>query len=97
MKLINKAAKKIVKPNIGDAVHLEMFYNDGRAIESYVVKASVVKVNRVTFDAKTEDGNVYRIKFNDPQIVGYKRKEREQNDDRNDDRPSRLDYLMNTR
>ena len=97
MKLINKAAKKIVKPTVGDVVHLELSYNDGRAIESYVVKASVVKVNRVTFDAKTEDGNVYRIKFNDPQIVGYKRKERGQDDDRNDDRPSRLDYLMNAR
>jgi hypothetical protein len=97
MKLIKKPAKKIVKPTVGDVVHLELSYNDGRVIESYVVKASVVKVNRVTFDAKTENGNVYRMKFNDPQIVGYKRKEREQNDDRNDDRPSRLDYLMNAR
>ena len=72
MKLINKAAKKIVKPNIGDVVHLEMFYNDGRAIESFVVKTNVVKVNRVTFDAKTEDGSVYRIKFNDPHILSTK-------------------------
>jgi len=96
MKLIKKPAKKIVKPTVGDVVHLELSYNDGRVIESYVVKASVVKVNRVTFDAKTENGNVYRMKFNDPQIVGYKRKER-QDDDRNDDRPSLLDRLMDAR
>ena len=97
MKLIKKAAKKINKPLVGDVVHLELSYNDGRVIESYVVKASVVKVNRVTFDAKTENGNVYRMKFNDPQIVGYKRKEREQNDDSNNDRPSLLDRLMDAR
>jgi len=97
MKLIKKATKKIVKPTVGDVVHLELSYNDGRVIESYVVKASVVKVNRVTFDAKTENGNVYRMKFNDPQIVGYKRKEREQNDDSNNDRPSLLDRLMDAR
>ena len=96
MKLINKAAKKIVKPTVGDVVHLELSYNDGRVIESYVVKASVVKINRVTFDAKTENGNVYRMKFNDPQIVGYKL-DRGQDDDRNDDRPSLLDRLMDAR
>jgi hypothetical protein len=97
MKLIKKPAKKIVKSLVGDVVHLELSYNDGRVIESYVVKASVVKVNRVTFDAKTENGNVYRMKFNDPQIVGYKRKERGQDNDSNNDRPSLLDRLMDAR
>ena len=64
MKLIKKPAKKIVKSLVGDVVHLELSYNDGRVIESYVVKASVVKVNRVTFDAKTENGNVYAFGYN---------------------------------
>ena len=69
MKLRNKAAKTIVKPNTGDTVRLELFYSDGRSAKTYIVKTTVVKVNRVTFDAKTENGDVYRIKFNDPSIL----------------------------
>lgn len=81
MKLIKKAAKKINKPLVGDIVRIKFFYFDGRVTECTINKVTVVKVNRVTFDFKKNNGDIYRIYFNDPDIVGYERKEREQNDD----------------
>ena len=102
MKLIKKPAKKIVKSLVGDVVHLELSYNDGRVIESYVVKASVVKVNRVTFDAKTENGNVYRMKFNelislDINVKNVNRMMTVTMTAPAYDRPSLLDRLMDAR
>jgi len=69
MKLIKKAAKKINKPLVGDVVRIKFFYNDGRGGEEKITKATVIKVNRVTFDFKKNNGDIYRIKFNDPAII----------------------------
>jgi hypothetical protein len=69
MKLIKKATKKINKPLVGDIVRIKFFYDDGRGVECTIAQATVVKVNRVTFDFKKNNGDIYRIKFNDPDIV----------------------------
>jgi len=69
MKLIKKATKKINIPLVGDIVRIKFFHDDGRGGECTIAKATVVKVNRVTFDFKKNNGDIYRIKFNDPHIV----------------------------
>ena len=95
MKLIKKAVKKINKPLVGDIVRIKFYYDDGRGGECTIAKASVVKVNRVTFDFKKNNGDIYRIKFNDPRIVdGGDEYEKYEMDD---DRTGPLAYLMDAR
>jgi hypothetical protein len=72
MKLIKSPRKEIAKPIVGNTVKLAFHYDDGRVVETFYEDAKVIKVNRVTFDAKTEDGDVYRMKFDDPDFRGIK-------------------------
>jgi len=72
MKLIKSPRKEIAKPVVGNTVKLAIHYFDGRVTETTYYDAKVIKVNRVTFDAKTEDGDVYRMKFDDPDFRGIK-------------------------
>jgi len=84
MKLIKKAAKKINKPNVGnifdllkeldkprvgDIVRIKFFYFDGRVTECTIEKVTVVKVNRVTFDFKKDNGDIYRMDIDSSDIV----------------------------
>ena len=84
MKLIKKAAKKINKPQVGDIfdllkeinkpqvgdiVRIKFFYFDGRVTEVTVEEVKVVKVNRVTFDFEKDNGDIYRMDINSPDII----------------------------
>jgi hypothetical protein len=84
MKLIKKAAKKINKPNaadifdllkeinkprVGDIVRIKFFYFDGRVTECTIDKVTVVKVNRVTFDFEKDNGDIYRMDINSPDVI----------------------------
>lgn len=69
MKLIKKAAKKINKPRVGDIVRIKFFWFDGRSTEVTVEKVKVVKVNRVTFDFEKDNGDIYRMDIDDPDVI----------------------------
>lgn len=66
MKLINSKKETLVKVAVGNNVRLEMNYFDGRTTLTTTKKAKVIKVNKVTFDAETTNGNVYRVRLDDP-------------------------------
>lgn len=72
MKLIKKSISKLPvnKPIVGDVVRIKFYYFDGRVTECYIESVTVVKVNRVTFDFKKDNGDIYRINNDDFDIVG---------------------------
>ena len=63
MKLLTVKKEPTLKIAVGDTVQLKFYYFDGRVTETTTEKATVVKVNKVTFDAETVDGKIYRTRF----------------------------------
>jgi hypothetical protein len=66
MKLIKKAEPATINPlsnlDIGDKIIVQLYnhsYKSGSSLNSY--KLQVIKINKVTFEAKDVEGNVYLV------------------------------------
>ena len=60
------------KPAVGDIVVLLFGYYNGKEWVNTPKEATVTKINRLTFYAKTEDGQSYRVGFNSDYFIGIK-------------------------
>ncbi len=65
MKLIKAAPTKELTLKerfaVGDIIKVTNTFFDGRGYENYTRKLEVVKVNKVTIDAKDEKDNIFRL------------------------------------
>jgi len=73
MKLIKTATTKELTLKdrfaVGDKIKVTSTFFDGRGYENYTHKLEVVKVNRVTVDAKDKKDNIYRLDLDDLQCT----------------------------
>jgi hypothetical protein len=60
--LIKKTTQTTPTITVGDIVEYVDRWHDGRSYENTTYRGTVVKVNRVTVDFETVNGNTYRVK-----------------------------------
>ena len=68
-RLIKKAEVKEVIFNIGDKIYFTKFRHDGRVGYNDRYEGTIVKVNRVTVDMETQNGNVYRVEKREAKFI----------------------------
>ena len=60
IKLIKKTEPKVIEFKLGDQVKYVKLVHDGRSYDRFIYEGAIVKVNKVTVDFETSDGDVYR-------------------------------------
>ena len=68
-RLINKAAVKEVTFNVGDKMFFNKMIHDGRSYNFTQTFGTVIKVNKVTVNMETKNGDVYQVRTNKAVLI----------------------------
>ena len=67
--LIKKAAVKEVTFNVGDKMFFNKMIHDGRSYNFTHTFGTVVKVNKVTVNMETKNGDIYQVRKNKAVLI----------------------------
>ena len=68
-RLINKAAVKEVTFNVGDKMFFNKMIHDGRSYNFIQTFGTVVKINKVTVNMETKNGDIYQVRKNKAVLI----------------------------